>query len=153
MSVEGEICALENFLDEKEGRIQSLEDSMLSMDEMVRQERDIGYQMMKTENIVKNVVTSASPNMIKNVVRLTEMFEHYVEDMQSNYADDMLLNNFVCIQQNVADIDSFTMDDAEPTPEIIENVKARLEKLSKDISDENNNPTRFGENGQYYSNL
>lgn len=104
---------------------------MLSMDEMVRQERDIGYQMMKTENIVKNVVTSASPNMIKNVVRLTEMFEHYVEDMQSNYADDMLLNNFVCIQQNVADIDSFTVDDVEPTPEIIENVKARLEKLSK----------------------
>lgn len=147
MSVEGEICALENFLDEKEGRIQSLEDSMLSMDEMVRQERDIGYQMMKTENIVKNVVTSASPNMIKNVVRLTEMFEHYVEDMQSNYADDMLLNNFVCIQQNVADIDSFTVDDVELTPEIIENVKARLEKLSKDISDENNNPTRFGENG------
>ena len=147
MSVEGEICALENFLDEKEGRIQSLEDSMLSMDEMVRQERDIGYQMMKTENIVKNVVTSASPNMIKNVVRLTEMFEHYVEDMQSNYADDMLLNNFVCIQQNVADIDSFTVDDVEPTPEIIENVKARLEKLSKDISDENNNPTRVGENG------
>lgn len=147
MSVEGEICALENFLDEKEGRIQSLEDSMLSMDEMVRQERDIGYQMMKTENIVKNVVTSASPNMIKNVVRLTEMFEHYVEDMQSNYADDMLLNNFVCIQQNVADIDIFTVDDVEPTPEIIENVKARLEKLSKDISDENNNPTRFGENG------
>ena len=147
MSVEGEICALENFLDEKEGRIQSLEDSMLSMDEMVRQERDIGYQMMKTENIVKNVVTSASPNMIKNVVRLAEMFEHYVEDMQSNYADDMLLNNFVCIQQNVADIDSFTVDDVEPTREIIENVKARLEKLSKDISDENNNPTRFGENG------
>lgn len=147
MSVEGEICALENFLDEKEGRIQSLEDSMLSMDEMVRQERDIGYQMMKTENIVKNVVTSASRNMIKNVVRLTEMFEHYVEDMQSNYADDMLLNNFVCIQQNVADIDSFTVDDVELTPEIIENVKARLEKLSKDISDENNNPTRFGENG------
>ena len=145
--MEEEICTLERIIDEKQERIQSLEESILSMDDILRQEKDIGYQMLKTENKIKSIVSAGSPDVLKNIVRMTEMFEHYINEMQSNYSDQVLLQNFVFIQQGLAELEEYISADVEPTSETINMVKNKLESLSKEVSDENNNPTRFAEKG------